>query len=192
MAVPDFTCGAAYRKGDVAGAGRVSAGGERPRRAAGSQWAALRIDPHPSAAALAAFARPTRNGRATAMSATGRKPSFSPIRPPRGDCCIFLPNSRRSRARARSRSRAPMPRSAMSTKRSPRSARYGERQFRRVDGKPDPARIRRVAVEGGPQDSRRPASLRRELFGRRCERRRLPARCDGARSGAYRRGTGPH
>ena len=61
------------------------------------------------------------------------------------------------------------------------------RQFRLLDRERDPARLRRRAVEVGPQVPRRPPALRRKLRRRlSCGRAGRPGR-NGARSGARRR-----
>ncbi len=55
--VPDSPAAAAYRKGDVAGLAALARAASDPDERLALEWAALRLDPHPSAASLDAFAQ---------------------------------------------------------------------------------------------------------------------------------------
>ena len=87
-------------------ASRRSPGRERPGRRLALEWAALRADPHPTFAALAAFAdaHPTWPGRGSLRDRQEATSAFIRRRRPRSPSSS--PAARRSRARARSPPRA--------------------------------------------------------------------------------------
>ena len=166
----------AYRKGDVAALAALAAAAADPDERLALEWAALAR----RSASDFRRARGLRQGasdlaRARAMCATGRRPTSSFIRRPLRRWRISSPRSRRSRAPASSRLRARPQRRDMWTRpirTRPRA--MARRQFRRLDGERDPARLRRRAFEVRPQVSRRPSALRRELGRAPSARRRSP------------------
>ena len=123
---PSPAAAVAYRKGDVAGLAALAKAETDPDRRLALEWAALRADPHPTFAALAAFAaaHPDWPGDGYLALPRGGRASRPPGRARRGRG-LLRRASRRTRARAGSRSPARSAPPARRTRRSGSSARCG-------------------------------------------------------------------
>ena len=186
--VPVSPAAQAYRKGDAAALSALAKAASDPDERLALEWAALRTDPNPLGNGSRRLCRAlTRTGRATPISAPGRRATFSPAPFCRRRSSRFSPQTRRSRPPAGWRSRAPRAPPAMWRTRSGRFVNCGATAISTPGPKASSCANSARPAQGGSQISRRPAALCRKL--RACDTRRSAGRRrrDGAGAGAHRR-----